>query len=495
MRRLRLGRFVAAIAAFLLVAAAAWAEEGPRPGPLHAEIGDREALLGLALKPWHGDLEGMIERRMIRVLVVYDPLYYYLDRFQEKGVTYELVSEFEREANRHLGLSGDKRVNVVFIPVGRDRLLADLAAGIGDITAAGLTVTPEREKVVAFADPFLTDVEELLVSGKDFGPVTALEDLSGREVVVRPWSSYAASLKALNARLSAAGKAPVTIVEADEGLTDGALADLVSSGVYPATVMDSLEVSLWQQIYPDLVVHKQAPLRDKGEIAWAVRKESPKLKALIDRFVGSHKAGTKIGNILFDRYFDQVGRVKALLDDETGKRLAETVGYFKTYAAQYDLDWQLLLAQGFQESRLRQDLVSRVGAVGLMQILPRTAAAPPIGIRDVRKPANNVHAGSKYLRYIIDSYFADPDIPRVDRHLMALAAYNAGPTRVAHLRSRAAAHGLDPNRWFNNVELVVGRTVGAQPVDYVRNIFRYYVAFTRSAQRQDAEALARDTGR
>jgi membrane-bound lytic murein transglycosylase MltF len=153
----------------------------------------------------------------------------------------------------------------------------------------------------------------------------------------------------------------------------------------------------------------------------------------------------------------------------------------------------LLIAQGYQESGLRQDVKSPVGAVGIMQLMPSTAAAPPISIPDIEKIEQNIHAGVKYLRHITDTYFDDPELSIIDRHLFAFAGYNAGPNRIQRLRRKAAEQGLDPNKWFNNVELVVRKHVGGEPTQYVRNIFKYYLAYRRIEEMQAGrEAVRRD---
>ncbi len=487
------------LASLLMTALAADAAESEKADsdpifPLHAELVSHEELLAIALEPWKGDLDGMIERQMIRVLVVYDDVFYFLDRFQQKGLTFELLTRFGHDLNKHEKLRLGEHVQMVFIPVGRDRLLPDLLAGVGDIAAAAITITPERQKLVAFSDPLDAAVNEILVTGKTFPKVAKPEDLSGQEVAVRPLSSYAESLASLNKTLKAAGRPPVKVIKADENLTDGAIAGLVAAGVYPATVLDSYEVKLWHRIYPDLVVHEGIKLRRDGTIAWAFRKKSPKLETAINRFVKTHAWGSLFANILIKRYLDNTRFVRHALSDEVNSRLEKTDDIFQTYADIYHFDWLFLVAQAYQESKLDQSVVSSVGAVGLMQLLPSTAAAPPISIPNIRKANPNVHAGAKYMRYIIDTYFDDPAIPLRDRHLFALASYNAGPNRISGLRSRAKKEGVDPNRWFGNMEVVVARHVGRQPVEYVANIFRYYVAYKRSERLRDAETLAEDTG-
>jgi len=146
------------------------------------------------------------------------------------------------------------------------------------------------------------------------------------------------------------------------------------------------------------------------------------------------------------------------------------------------------MAQAYQESTLDQNRRSRVGAIGVMQLMPATAAGSPISVQEIHKIENNIHAGVKYLRHIVDRYFDDEEIDELNRTLFAFASYNGGSTRIARLRRKAADEGLDPNRWFKNVDLVVAREVGREPVQYVSNVYKYYIAYKLITERQQARA-------
>jgi membrane-bound lytic murein transglycosylase MltF len=157
-------------------------------------------------------------------------------------------------------------------------------------------------------------------------------------------------------------------------------------------------------------------------------------------------------------------------------RYGQTVGLFRQYSSKYGFDYLLVLAQGFQESQLDQSFVSPAGAIGLMQIMPRTGLE--MGVGDIRQPEPNVHAGTRYMRQLIDTYFDEPKLSTLNRMMFAFASYNAGPNRIERLRLETSVLGFDPNVWFGNVELVVGDRVGREPVQYVRNILKYYVAYS-----------------
>ena len=161
----------------------------------------------------------------------------------------------------------------------------------------------------------------------------------------------------------------------------------------------------------------------------------------------------------------------------TMSQVVAMVELFKKYSGQYEFDWLMIAAQGYQESGLDQNKRSPAGAVGVMQLLPTTAKDPKVGIADIEKLESNIHAGTKYLRFMTDRYFDDPDIEPRDRMLFAFASYNAGPRKIAQMRELAERRGLDPNVWFRNVDMVVADKMGRETVTYVGNIYKYYVAY------------------
>lgn len=479
-----------------LAGAAAAKAQPQQPATASENVDDEAAIEGEALivdclTPWTGDLDGMIERRMIRVLTVLSKTFYFVDKAAQKGVTYEFARKFEDDLNRKLNL-GAIKVHVVFIPVSRDRLIPGLLEGIGDIAAANLTITEERRKLVDFSDPAASGVKEVVVTSDEAPPLDSLDDLAGREVVVRKSSSYYESLAALNQRFAKEGKAPMILTLADEDLEDEDLLEMVNSGLYPAIVVDDHKARFWKDIFDKIVVHEDVAVRSGGEIAWAMRKDSAKLKAAVDAFVKKHKIGTEFGNIVFKRYLKNTKYVENALRQDRVEKFNETIDFFKKYAAEYKFDWLMIAAQAYQESGIDQSVRSPVGAVGVMQVLPTTAAGSPISIRNVDTSVeNNIHAGVKYLRFMVDDYFADPAISPLDRHLLAFAGYNAGPNRIDRLRRKAAQQGLNPNKWFQNVEVVVARNIGRETTQYVGNIYKYYIAYKRIMDQRQERARAK----
>jgi len=440
-----------------------------------------------------GDLDGMAERRVVRMLVVHNKTNYFLDRAQQRGMTYDMGMELEKWLNR--GTKDRTRpIRVVFIPTSRDRLLTDLNEGHGDIAAAGLAITPDRQRLVNFTVPFSKDISEMLVTSADGAVPDTVDALSGRSVYVRRSSSYYTSLEALNARLKAAGKPPAIIELADENLEDEDILEMVNAGLIDLTVVDSYLARFWEQVFPNLRLHPELVLRTNSEIAWAIRKDSPKLKETLDQFVAKNQAGTAMGNMILRKYLQTTKWARNATSAADMKRFEELSKYFKKYATQYKFEWLLLVAQGYQESGLDQTTRSPVGAIGVMQVMPTTANDRNVKIPDIHLVEPNIHAGAKYMRFLVDQYFDEPGIDAVNRHLFAFAAYNGGPNRIARLRREAAEQGLDANKWFNNVELLAAKQIGRETVQYVSNIYKYYVAYKlivdRAEQRNAAKARA-----
>ena len=442
---------------------------------------------------WTGDLDGMTERRLVRMLVIYSKTSYFIDGAQPRGATYDMGMELEKWLNRG-NKDRARPIRVVFIPTSRARLMTDLAEGRGDIAAAGLSITPERQAIVSFAEPFTDDVSEILVTSAEAAVPATVDDLSGRSVYVRRSSSYYGTLEALNVKLAAQGKPPMKIVLADENLEDEDILEMMNAGLIDTTVVDSYLATFWQQIFTNLRPHPELVLRSGSHIAWAMRRGSPELKSTLDAFVDKHRAGTAIGNMILRRYLQNTKWARSATSASEMKRFDELSKYFKKYATQYQFEWLLLVAQGYQESGLDQSTRSPVGAIGVMQVMPTTAKDRNVNIDNIDLVEPNIHAGAKYMRFLVDQYFDEPGIDNVNRHLFAFAAYNGGPNRIARLRREASAKGLDPNRWFNNVELLAAEQIGRETVQYVSNIYKYYIAYklvlNRALERNAAKASA-----
>jgi membrane-bound lytic murein transglycosylase MltF len=440
---------------------------------------------------WEGDYDQLAERRFLRVLVPFSRTLYYMDGPVQKGVAYESLREFEKTLPR-IGKS-KIRPKIVIIPTTRDRLLPALAEGYGDIAVGAFAITDRRRETVDFSAPTVDGITDVVVTGKDAPPIASEADLAGREIHVRRDSSYYEDLLALNQRLVAARLRPVVIREADAHLEDEDILQMVDAGILPATVAKLQIAEFWAQLYDQVRVHPEVALRSDGQIAWALRKNTPQLKGIVDKFVVKHRAGTLFGNVVLQKYLGSAERLKNPATESELKKYREMADHFRTYAEQYGADWLLVVAQGYQESQLNQSKRSPAGAVGVMQIKPSTAADKNVGIKRVDVLENNIHASIKYMRFLQDRYFSDEGMDPLNRGLFTLAAYNAGPARVAQLRQKAAKAGLDPNLWFNNVEVIAAREIGRETVDYVSNIYKYYTVYRAIAAQRAAEQAASAT--
>jgi membrane-bound lytic murein transglycosylase MltF len=438
---------------------------------------------------WQGDYDALAERRFLRVLVPYSRTLYYIDGPVQKGVAFESLREFEKT----LPQIGNSKVRpkIVIIPTTRDRLLPALAEGYGDIAIGAFTVTDRRRETVDFSAPTVDGITDVVVTGKDAPPIASEADLAGREIHVRRDSSYYEDLVALNERLKAANLKPVLIRDADPRLEDEDVLQMVDAGIIPATVGKQPIAEFWAQLYDQVRVHSAVALRSDGQIAWALRKNAPELTKIVNDFVAKHRAGTLFGNVVLQKYLGTAERLKNPASAAELKKYREMAHHFQKYAEQYGADWLLVVAQGYQESQLNQSKRSPAGAVGVMQIKPSTAADKNVGIKRVEVLENNIHASIKYMRFLQDRYFSDGALDPLNRGLFTLAAYNAGPARVAQLRQKAAKAGLDPNQWFNNVEVIAAREIGRETVDYVSNIYKYYTVYRAiAAQRAAGQAAS-----
>ncbi len=446
------------------------------------------------VSPWTGDLDGMVERGVVRFLVVQSRTWFFLDGARQRGIAVETARAFEKFLNKQL--KGQRRsIQVLLIPVRRDQLLPALVDGFGDVAGGNLTITPQRRESVDFTNPRVRDVRELVVTGPSVPPIETVEDLVGREVWVRGSSSYYESLISLNEEFTTRGLGKIRIRRADENLEDEDILEMIHAGLLPATVVDSHKLDwVWAEVFDNLVVNRGAAIREGGQIGTAVRKNSPQLMSALNEFITGHGAGTTFGNILIKRYFSKRQWLRDLGAGSEMRKFDAVDELFQRYATRYEFDYLMLMAQGYQESKLDQSVRSRAGAVGIMQLLPSTAKGRPISIPNVEEVEPNIHAGVKYLRYIVDRYLDDPAIDPVNRLLFAFASYNAGPNRIARIRRQAAAHGFDPNQWFGEVELLVSAKVGREPVQYVRNIYKYYLAYTEIRNREAERSRARERG-
>ncbi|MHC4325927.1 MAG: MltF family protein [Planctomycetota bacterium] len=449
-------------------------------GPGDAGPGDGTALLLPMEQSLSEDLPEIQNRGYLRVLTTYCETNYFHTLGRERGFEYELVEQYGKFLNNNR--SKRRQIVIVYIPTTFDRLIPLLLDGKGDIAAAGLTITPQRAEKVAFTNPYLTEVDEIIVGGRNVNGLGSIEDLSGRTVYVRQAGSYVRHLEMLNEKFRVMGQFPVNIIQADQYLQTEDILEMVNAGIVDLTVADRHIAELWSAVYPDIILRNDIKINTGGKIGWAVRKNNPRLLASLNEFLQKNKKGTLIGNILFKRYYQNTRWIKNPLTEDEQKKLRKLRPLFEKYARKYGFDWLLIAAQGYQESGLNYSARSKSGAVGIMQLLPSTASDRAVNIPNIYKLENNIHAGVKYMAYLRNTFFESEQIAPDARIHFSLAAYNAGPGRVRQFRRRAKQNGLDPDKWFDNVEYAAAEIVGPETVRYVENIHKYYVAYKLSEE-------------
>lgn len=430
------------------------------------------------------DLDAIKKRGSLRMLTRNNAISYFLHKGQQQGFDYELLKLFAKDH----GL----RLDVVVPPEASD-LIPWLLEGKGDVIAAQLTITDAREEQVASSTPYLS-ADEVLVQRAGTPPLTSLADLKGKTIHVRKSSSFKSTLDALQA-----AHGPFTVVDAPEGTETEELIAQVGRGEIPLTVADSTLAAVETAYRSDVAV--TLPLKSGVQIGYATRPGSKKLQGALDAFVKKRFRGLEY-NVLKKQYFENRRVITAGHDADvraTGS-VSDFDALMKERARQYGLDWRLLAAQAYQESRFDPKAKSWVGAQGLFQVMPATGRE--MGFTDLEDPQQGVHAGAQYMAKLIDSF--DSRIPFKQRVRFALAAYNAGRGHVEDARLLAAEQGLDPNRWFGNVERTMlllqqpkyarrarhGYCRGEEPVKYVSEIQSRYDNWLAVVKDRGVEASA-----
>jgi membrane-bound lytic murein transglycosylase MltF len=417
------------------------------------------------------DLNKLKQQKIIRALVV-------------PGLIVKLLANYEKELNKGIKKE-DQKTRIVYIPVDFDDLIPGLLAGKGDIAAGFLTITDERKKLVAFASGHSLSVSELIVTNQNSdASLSKLEDLAGRSIYVVKGSSYIEHLHQLNSKLANKNLKTIRIIEAPAYLTSEDILEMLNAGAIDITVVDDYKANLWAKVLPNIQVRNELVVNDSGSIGWAIRKNNPVLKKHLEDFAKKVKKGTLHGNIIFNQYYGRDQKLENLKLDEEREKYRKHVDIFKKYGKQYEIDHFKLIAQGYQESTLNQNLTSHRGAVGIMQLLPSTAADKNVAINNIDKLENNIHAGAKYMNFLRTRYFSSPDIAPEDQMFFSWAAYNAGPANVRKMRNLAEKMGLNKNVWFKNVEIAAGKLIGTETVRYVANIYKYYSTYLLLEQKE-----------
>ncbi len=452
-----------------------------KTNPSELDPNEESEIDSMVLHPppnWVGDFSGMRERQMIRMLVPYSKTFFYIDKGHQKEINYQYGKELERWLNKNYPVRNRaKGWQVLFTPLRRDQLLPVLQEGKGDLAAGGLTITEARRTQVDFFDSLAKGVKEVLITGPRMKPIRNIDDLAGKEITVRASSSYYEHLLRLNTQFKERKLKPIRIVRADEWLESEDILEMVNAGLVKATVVDHYLAEIWQPLYKAIRINDSIAINNGGELAWACRKNSPELQSVMSTFMRQHKVGTTFGNIQVAKYIRNSDIVHNATSVKEMRKFINLVKHFRKYGGSYNFDYLMLMAQGYQDSRLNQKARSKKGAVGVMQLLRSTAADPAVGIPHIdRYAGRNIEAGAKYLRFLTENYLNEEQITPVNKTLLAFAPYNAGPGNLRKFCRLAEKSGYDPDVWFQNVEWASARIVGQETVRYIANIYKYYLA-------------------
>jgi membrane-bound lytic murein transglycosylase MltF len=465
-------------------------DEAPLP-PAELETELPPSVRETVLKPFTGDADELVKRRVVRIGVAFNRTYYFVDRGKPRGIAYEYGQLMQERLNKHYRTGNSNKIHVIFLPLPREMLLPALVEGRVDLVAAQVPVTPELEQHVAFSDPTRINVRQILVTAPGAPAISSIEDLAGKEVFAREFGGDAQGLRALNERFKSQGRPPVLIREPPPNLEDDDLLEMVNAGLIPAVVVDDYLAVFWKKVFRHLIVHDSIALHTGGRLAIAVRKNNPQLLSVLNTFMGKYGLGTAFGDRIERQYLVKATYVKSAASAQERKRFLALVALFRKYSERYKMDYLLMAAQGFQESGLNQDARSPVGAIGVMQIMPETGRLLKVG--DITKVEPNVHAGVKHMRSLMDTHFENEPMDDLNKALFTFAAYNAGGGRVRELRKEAEQRGLNPNVWFGNVEQIASERIGRETVTYVANIFKYYVAYRLVVEETERRAAAKDS--
>jgi membrane-bound lytic murein transglycosylase MltF len=387
--RKRLAQVLLAVALAVAPAAASALEETQRSKPA-----PQQHALQIRPSKWTGDFDVLLKHRMIRMLVCYSPTLFYHDHGRALGIIAGAGAELEKYLNRKYP---DKRpFTVVLIPTTRDRLLQGLIDGEGDVAGGSLTITPERLKRFDFTTPTFSNVNQIFVTGPGAPELHSLDDLAGQTIHVRRSKSFYENLLALNQRFEKPDPPkrplpPMKLVLLPDELESRDVLDMVNVGLVRIAVCEEWLANIWSRHLSNVRMRHDLVLREATQLGWAMRKQSPKLKAVLDEFIGTERVKG-----LFQGLLQQAALNVRRMHNATGKtemkKFAATIDLFRKYAQQYQFDYLMLAAQGYQESRLDQNAKSRTGAIGIMQVRPATGAEMKVG--DIGHVGPNIHAGT-----------------------------------------------------------------------------------------------------
>jgi membrane-bound lytic murein transglycosylase F len=412
-------------------------------------------------------LHKIIKAGQITVITRNSAHCYYTYREEPMGFEYELAKAFAD----YLGVELK-----VQIAEDWEEMIPLLEDGTGAIIAAGMTITPKRQKQVAFSDGYM-NIQQHIISRRNRAKIKKLEDLAGKTIHVRTATSY-------QERLEEIQKKGIDFnIELHHDLPTEELIQHVDSGEFEYTVADSNIALLNRRHYPGAIM--AGAISDLQQLGWAVHPAAHRLKAKINSFLTSIKKNGEYDEI-YRKYYGDVANFDyvdlSIFHRRIKTRLSRYSPFIKAAAKKHGFDWRLISAQIYQESHLNPWAKSPAGAKGLMQLLSSTAHS--LGVKDIYNPVENINAGVQYLKKLYDLFDGANE---TDRLLISLAAYNIGQGHIRDARRLAVKMNLDPDSWESLAKTLpllsfrkyyknstYGYCRGTEPVLYIKQIMIYY---------------------
>jgi membrane-bound lytic murein transglycosylase MltF len=429
---------------------------------------------------WFGDLDGILKRGQLRVLIPFSQTFFFQKNGQNLGLSTEIFKLYERFLNDQVMLD-DKKMEIVFLPTPHERLLEELLEGKGDVIAADIPLHLVQEQQVKLISPATLEIQEILVTGPNAPHFKSIFNLSGQTITVREHSPYAASLQKLNNTLTSIGKKPVTIQFSAPFLRDEDLLEMTGLGLLPMTVIDNNIGEFWTNILYGVTLHQKIALRTAKELTWLIRKDNLLLEESIRSFKENNYLPQDGHQSLTEYYRQQGGEITNNLKPAVLVRYKSLLPLFEKYGKKYHFPPQLLAAIAYQRSEL-DPAFGKNGAVGVMGLDPSATLQEGLAteLKKIRDTEYNIQTGARYLRFLADHYFSSSKFEELDQNLMAVAAYQASPEQVIAARKKAALAGFDPDLWFNHTEAFLSsREPEEDPylVRSIRNIYKYFTIY------------------
>jgi len=450
--------------------------------PMAAAGGSGESVLQIQ-EQWTGDYDQLKGKGAIRVLVPLSNPFFFVDGFKKYGIIPQAISRFQNYLNSD-AVASTGFTRVIIVPVSREGILDKLVAGYGDIAVANLTITEERLTKVAFANPVVEGVSEIIVAAGDSPTLSSINDLSGKKVYTRKSSSYYEHLLRLNRKFSSQGKQPVRIELLRDELEDDAVLAMVNEKILPYVVIDHRKIEWWRNNYTNVVSYPDIRIDENGKIAWALRKDSPQLLKLASGFSKLYRANLFDSSLIKKETEKEVVSVRCMKEQPLTKFLTY-YPLFERVANEYELPPLLLAAIAFEMSGFDETKVDANGKKGMMQLAPFIAREMMVdfdGAEALDEVEFNLTATARYFAYLRENYFTDVADNSFTMMNFVVAAYLNGPEKISTMRFVTSHMGMNDSTWFGGVNVTVARLIGRETVRQVRNIVFSYIVYEMAVE-------------